>query len=120
MNSVGTPLVLRCIAYPGRNLDEEGYYGHCIDLDLMVFRPKIEDAMAEIEEQILGYFDNIHSLEEFNALVPRPAPFWPHRGRYHFVALTRAVPAAWRALNSTLYDRAISQNEFSAMGVNAC
>lgn len=115
-------IVLRCLVYPGLNLEEEGYFAHCIDLDLMVFRPAIEDAMSELEESMRGYFEGIHSIDEFRAMVPRPAPFFPYRFQYHKTALSRAIPAAWRKLSASasFYDRPISTNELSAMGVVAC
>jgi hypothetical protein len=86
-------LVFRCIAYPHTLESVPGYYAQCIDLDLMVWRPTFQDARHELGEQIRGYIESIHSKQDFENLVPRKAPFWPYRVRYHLAAaLRQAIP----------------------------
>lgn len=97
-------LVLRCLAYPKSQRNEPGYLAQCIDLDLTVWRPDLEESVDALNEQIVGYFDSIQTKNEFEQLVPRPAPFFPYRARYYSFVLLGAIPVLLSRLSSTIYE----------------
>ena len=84
-----THIILRAIASP----DEGGYIAECIDLNLMVRRDTMEQA-------IVGYLHTVCSDQSaasellqhgrVQGLVPRPSPL-PRRLRYHLHCLLAAL-----------------------------
>jgi len=113
MGAAEDRIVLRCIVYPGENEGQRGYFAQCIDLDLLVWRPREDAAMEALEEQIKGYLNAATDLGKFASLVPRPAPFFPDRLQYHAVALAKAIPRLWRRFPYSLYERPIPPDMIS-------
>jgi hypothetical protein len=99
------------LAYPGRNDGKLGYYAICIDLNLVTWRPTIGGASESLMDAVRGYLETVSKLSEegtdWRELVPRPAPFWPHRALYHFLALLRAIPRIWRWFDSLLFEQSV-------------
>ena len=111
MSRAADVLVLRCLAFPKTNLEKPGYLAQCIDLDLAVWRPTIRDAMRELDEQIAGYLEMVHSKQELDQLVPRRAPLFPDRARYHAVAIVAALPRILRSFSLSIFDKEVSREE---------
>ncbi len=119
MSKRKAPLVLRCVSYSGNNLETPGYFAECIDLNLMVWRPSMREAINELNQQLIGYLESMESEEEFEQLVLRKAPFYPSRARYHFCALKRAIPGISQMFPPSLYDMPVSR-EHIAEGAFPC
>lgn len=100
-------VVVRCVAFPSRSEGKPGYLAQCIDLDLAVWRPTLEQAKEQLEEQIIGYAETIESEEEFNQLIPRQAPLIPDRARYHMIAFSFALPKIWQRFSASMFDQRI-------------
>lgn len=104
-------IVLRCYALPRMHQGELGFQAQCIDLDLTVWRPTLDDARRQLEIQISGYLRTIRSEEEFEQLIPRRSPFFPDRLRYHLVALLYELPALWRRISASLFEQRIRRDQ---------
>lgn len=90
--------VLRCVAFP----DGRGQYAaECIDLDIMVSGPTLDDALESLKQAVHGYLCVAYE-GELDGLVPRPAPLG-HRARYHWYLL-RALMAVGLRRNFLLSD----------------
>lgn len=89
-------LTFRCLAYPGRSGDRDGYFAECIDANLMVWRPDLDVAVRQMNDALEGFIEATAALstshDEFHTLVNRPSPFWPSRARYLWVALKQGLP----------------------------
>lgn len=95
MTKTGRPnkpmLVLRCIAYPGKNSGRQGFYAICIDVNLFTWRPTLKEAKRSLEQAIGGYLETVADLAKEEKLtkkevvkrVLRPSPFWPHKAGYY-------------------------------------
>lgn len=79
-------VVLRAYVYERHGV----YHGECIDLDLMVKRETLEDALAALEEAVAGYVHAAASQGWFDELVPRKSP-WINRLLYHLRTIQARV-----------------------------
>lgn len=83
-------LVFRCFGYPGKNNIMDGYYTECIDLDLITWRPTIDEAIDSLNDAICGYLETVLKLheqgEDVEHLLLRKSPLFPHRLHYHKIA----------------------------------
>lgn len=88
-------LRLRCFGYPGKNNGVEGFFGHCIDLNLTVWRSRYDEIVDAVNEQVQGYLEAVaqtaESHEEFEQLLHRPSPI-AIRARFHMYGLVLAIP----------------------------
>jgi predicted RNase H-like HicB family nuclease len=93
-----THIILRAIAF--LDPDDGGYIAECIDLNLMVRRDTMEEAIRSLEEAIVGYLHTVccdqsaaSELVQYGrvqGLVPRPSPLF-RRLRYHLHCLLAAL-----------------------------
>lgn len=95
-------VTLRCFV---RKLHTGGYIAECIDLDISVERPTLENAISGLRDAMIGYLLVILEGQETNAVASllRPSPL-SHRIRYYFeyakcklLAQERMMPAAINA-----------------------
>ena len=88
-------IILRCLAYPGRNDEKDGYYAVCIDTSLSTWRPTLIEAKKSLDVAIEGYLETISDLAADDAdvrqLIYRPVPLWPDRIKYHLFAFRAAT-----------------------------
>ena len=93
------PIILRCFAYRGRG----GYYAECVDLDILVWRETLQEAIEDLNEAIEGHVSTAAAHGWLPAMLKRPSP-WTHRARYHWEIAQRAI---WSGLNRTvaIFDR---------------
>ncbi len=95
-----TKLRLRCFGYPGIDSGEMGVFGHCIDLNLTVWRPTSLQAINTLNEQIQGYIEAseeiAESQEEFEELLNRPSPIGIQL-RYFYTWIIFAIPRISKA-----------------------
>lgn len=89
-------VVLRCVGYPGKSDNKDGFYATCIDLNLVTWRPTRDEAEKSLNKAILGYIDVLSELavegNDCRDLFPRRSPFWPYRFRYYLIALQQMMP----------------------------
>jgi hypothetical protein len=111
--------VLRCLAYPGLNGDERGYYAVCIDVNLFTWRPSLKEAKTSLNDAIKGYLETVADLSKGEALsnreirnrIMRPAAFWPHKVRYYAFSLLEGVSRKTRSA----YRRPVNISALGAM-----
>jgi hypothetical protein len=112
-------IVLRCLAYPGKVEDKDGYFAVCIDLNLVTWRPRLPDAEKSLFDAIQGYLETVTELvkedKDLHGLLPRPAAFWPHRAMYHYAAFMSALPRFGKHKDSILFDKPVDFPYSSAM-----
>ena len=60
--------IFRCYTYQ----DSGGYYAVCLDLNLIDRRDTLEEAIAALDENIVGYLEAIRSNNWEQELIPRP------------------------------------------------
>jgi len=60
----------RCYVYKSRG----SYYAICLDLTLIDKRGTLEEAIAALDEDILGYLESARASGRESQLVPRPCP----------------------------------------------
>ncbi len=95
-------IVVRCYGYPGRNNGDLGFYPRCVDLDLVVWRPTVNQARSALKEQILLHLETLRDLvkegKDIRHLLPRRAPLAIVFGFDVVVALVsvRGVARAFR------------------------
>jgi hypothetical protein len=78
-------VVLRCYAF--RRFRDHRVYAECIDLDIIVVRDSIEEAIDALNDAVIGHVEAAAEQGWLETLVPRPSPLGK-RLRYHlFVAL---------------------------------
>jgi len=78
-------VVLRCYAY--RCFRDGRIYAECVDLDIVVARDSMEEAVDALNDAVVGHVEAAAEQGWLEALVPRPSPLGK-RLRYHlFVAL---------------------------------
>jgi hypothetical protein len=94
----GRELVLRCYAW--KSGDE--YYAECIDLNLVVSRPTLAQAILSLNDAIVGYLETVLEKGWLDEMVPRPSP-WLSRVRYHLYALLHL----WRQ-SVSIFDRVVA------------
>ena len=79
---------------------EIGVFGHCIDLNLTVWRPTSLQAINTLNEQIQGYIEAsteiAESQEEFEELLNRPSPIGIQL-RYFYTWIIFAIPRISKA-----------------------
>ena len=92
-------LVFRCVAFPGSNDGNRGYYAECIDANILVWRPTQHEAVHQMNEALYGFLEAAakasESHDEFHELIDRPSPLG-NKARYHGIALLLAIPGIWR------------------------
>ena len=90
-----TEFRLRCFGYPGTNNGEKGVFGHCLDLNLEVWRHTSIEAIDALNEQIQGYVEAsaeiAESQEEFEELLYRPAPIRVQL-QYFYISMIFMIP----------------------------
>ena len=90
-----TELRLRCFGYPGTNNGEKGVFGHCLDLNLTVWRRTSLQAIDALNEQIQGNIEAsaeiAESQDEFEELLYRPAPIRVQL-RYFYISVIFMIP----------------------------
>jgi len=64
--------VFRCFVYR----DGDSYYADCLDLTLLTKRDTMQEAMADLQEMILGYLESVYAHGDEHELLPRRAPFY--------------------------------------------
>ncbi|HID87075.1 MAG TPA: hypothetical protein EYP55_06800 [Anaerolineae bacterium] len=75
-----TKNIFRCYTYK----DRDGYYAICLDLTLIDKRDTLEEAVAALDENIIGYLETVRSNKWEQELIPRPVP---RREWLHFYRL---------------------------------
>ena len=75
-------IILRCYAYRAGAT----YRGECVDLDLLVERDTLPDAVRALSDAVVGYVDAAHEQGWLDQLVPRRSP------------LSRRLKYRWRTL----------------------
>ena len=101
MASNPLPAEFRCYA----KRVEDRWVAHCVDLSLTVTAPTLDEAMASLDEAILGYLESVFDTEDTQSifsLVPRPSP-WTIRLEYHWVSLLLAVQKLFRKPPQTVF-----------------
>ena len=75
--------IFRCYTYQ----DSGGYYAVCLDLNLIDRRDTLEEAIAALDENIVGYLEAIRSNNWEQELIPRPVSRreWLHFYRLSFL-----------------------------------
>ena len=100
---------VRCFGYPGTNDGNPGYYAVCVDLNLVTWRSTPQEAKKSLEDAIGGYLETVAKLSEqgvdWRTLIPRPAPLWPYRVMYRFVALRKVFSRTPRQQNLRRQDQ---------------
>ncbi len=77
-----TQLMFRC--YTTRR-SEGQYYAICLDLNLIDRRETLDEAIAALDENILGYLASVRAAGDESTAIPRPA----RRGEWlHFYRLS--------------------------------
>ena len=111
-------LILRCVVYPGKTDNKSGYYATCIDLNLFTWRPTIKEAEKSLNDAIQGYLEVVNEIakdgNDCRNLIPRRASFWPHRLRYHLIALRLAIPNTGSNHDSILFEEPVNMPCFAA------
>lgn len=76
--------IFRCYTYR----DNGDYYAVCLDLNLIDKRDTLEEAIAALDENIVGYLEAVRSNDWEQELIPRPAPRreWLHFYRLFFLS----------------------------------
>ena len=74
--------ILHCYAYRAGDT----YRGECVDLDLLVERDTLHDAVQALTEALVGYVTTAVEQGWVDQLVPRPAPLL-HRLKYHWTTM---------------------------------
>ncbi len=80
--------VFRCYAYKGHG----GYYTVCLDLMLIDRRDTLEEALAALDENIMGYLQSVRSSGWEEQLIPRPCP-WREWAHYYWLYILNAFAA---------------------------
>jgi predicted RNase H-like HicB family nuclease len=75
----GSELRLRCFAY---RAGVDRYIAECIDLDILAEGNTREEAIADLQQALHGYFLTVFDGSITEGLIPRPAPL-SHRLRYY-------------------------------------
>lgn len=84
-------IALRCMAYPGKNGDQDGYYAVCLDLSLVTWRHDFQSAKKSLNQAIFGYLETKaklatkEDLQDLKKYILCPAPIWPFAFRYLLV-----------------------------------
>jgi len=75
--------IFRCYTYQDRG----GYYAVCLDLALIDKRDTLEEAVAALDENVIGYLETGRSNDWEQELVPRPVSRreWLHFYRLFFL-----------------------------------
>ena len=77
MNAIPKQRILVLHGYV-KQADARRFVGVCLTLNLVVEAPSLDDAKAKLDALIVAYLADAIEQDEFNAFVPRRAPF----GRY--------------------------------------
>jgi hypothetical protein len=89
-------LILRCVAYPKTVDGQDGFIAACIDLNLVAWRPKLQDARKTLMDAIQGYLETVSDLvkeeQDLKGLVPRRSSFWPFQAMYYIAVAQSALP----------------------------
>ncbi len=77
----------RCYTEPSPN---GRYYAICLDLNLIDERDTLDEAIAALDENILGYLESVRVHRDETALIPRRArrSEWLH---FYWLSLLNAV-----------------------------
>lgn len=75
-------VVLRCYAF--RRVRDGRVYAECIDLDIIVVRDNIEEAVDALNDAVIGHVEAAAEQGWLETLVPRPSPLGK-RLRYHLL-----------------------------------
>jgi hypothetical protein len=108
MGSRGTPertIALRCYAYRRR---DGRFYAECIDLDIMVVRDSMREAIDALDDAVIGHVEAAASQGWFDDLVPRRSPPL-NQLKYHFCALFCTVLSLFRRDAASCYRKRVSQ-----------
>ena len=79
-------IILRCYAYRAGST----YRGECVDLDLLVERDTLPDAVRALSDAVVGYVDAAHEQGWLDQLVPRRSPL-SRRLKYRWMTLLPRV-----------------------------
>ena len=82
--------IFRCYTYQ----DNDSYYAVCLDLNLIDKRDTLEEAVAALDENIVGYLEAIRSNNWEQELIPRPVSRreWLHFYRLFFLNAILTLP----------------------------
>lgn len=75
-------LALHCYAYLKGNL----YYAECVDLGIVVAKPKMREAMAALEDSIDLTLESASAHGFLDQVLRRKSP-WRSRMRYHWIGM---------------------------------
>jgi hypothetical protein len=96
-------VVLRCYSNPEKRNGVMGHLAVCIDLNLVTWRENQRAAHDSLMEAIEGYIQTAAEISEnpseFESLISKRAPLFPHRATYHWIALLSALSSNSRDKN---------------------
>lgn len=119
-------IVLRCVAFEGKNAGNTGFYAYCIDLSISTWRPNLQAARQSLNDAVCGYIETVaknatkeqlSDFEIFKRLVIKKAPLFPYRAMYYYSKyigekITKYTKKNKKRPSSKIFNQRIDTNNY--------